>query len=170
MAKQLVLALFPDEATADAAVEALKEWDRARAGFSLGAIGVMVKDDKGKMKTHKLGARRTAGGAVLFGVAAVMTGGVSIGLGVLGGSIVGAGFGAMFHKGLKMSKEDMERLNKELDGGKAAVGVMADDPQVETVSSMMAELGGQPQAYGVSDEAVAEAQAAVEAAPEAPAE
>ena len=167
MGKQLVLALFADEAAADQAVATLKEWDKLTGQVPLGGIGVLVKDEKGKLKTHKLGARRTAGGAILFGLAAVLTGGTMIGLGLVGGSILGGAFGALFHKGLKISREDMERLNKELDGGKAAVGVMAEDYQTAATSIKLTELGGQPEAFEVSEEALAEAQAAAEAAPDA---
>jgi hypothetical protein len=36
-----------------------KQWDKASEEIKLGAIGVLVKDDKGKIKTHKLGKRKT---------------------------------------------------------------------------------------------------------------
>jgi len=115
MAKQqLVLAFFENEAAADAAVNAVKQWDKASKEIKLGAIGVLVKDDKGKIKTHKLGARRTKGGAVLFGLAALLTGGMAIGVGVVGGAVAGGIIGALFHKGLKMSDKEKEQLNKEL--------------------------------------------------------
>ena len=62
MGKQLVLAVFENEAAADGAVDALKGWDKATSEIKLGAIGVLVKDEKGKIKTHKVGsARRRVG-------------------------------------------------------------------------------------------------------------
>jgi len=76
--KQLVLAFFANEAAADEAVNQIKQWDKASKDVKLGAIGVLVKDDKGKIKTHKLGKRKTGGGAVLGVLAAVLTGGVSL--------------------------------------------------------------------------------------------
>ena len=170
MAQQLVLAFFGNEAAADNAVEAIKQWDKADKDVKLGGIGVLVKDDKGKIKTHKLGARRTKGGAVLFGLAALLTGGMAIGVGVVGGAVVGGIIGALFHKGLKMSDKEKEQLNKELDSGKAAVGVMSSAEGASLVSAKLAELGGQPATYEVTDEAVAEAQQAVQAAPETPEE
>ena len=66
MGKQLVLAFFENEAAADQAVDAVKQWDKASKEIKLGAIGILVKDDKGKIKTHKLGKRKTGTGAVVF--------------------------------------------------------------------------------------------------------
>jgi len=170
MSSQLVLALFENEAAADGAVDAIKQWDKASKDVKLGAIGVMVKNDKGKIKTHKLGSRHSVLGAVLFGLAAVMTGGAIIGLGLVGGSIVGAGVGALFHKGLKMSKEEKEQLDQELNDGKAAVAIMAKEDEADAVAAKLAELGGQAETYEVSDEAIEDAQAAAAEAPEEPAE
>ena len=96
MAKQMVLAFFANEADADAAVDAIKQWDKASKDVKLGAIGILVKDDKGKIKTHKLGKRKTGTGAVLFGLAAVLTGGASL----LGGVVFGGIVGSLFRKGL----------------------------------------------------------------------
>jgi uncharacterized membrane protein len=161
MGNQLVLALFADEAAADAAVAQIKSWDKASDDVKLGAIAVLVKDEKGKIKTHKLGARKTKGGAVLFGLVGLLSGGIS----VLGGVVGGAILGSLFHKGLKMSKEQQERLNAELDAGKAAVGLMVKDDEVGLVNAKLAELGGAAETYQVSDEAVEEAVKAVEEAP-----
>ncbi len=164
MAKQqLVLALFENEAAADKAVEALKQWDKASKEVKLGAVGVLTKDDKGKIKTQKLGARRTAGGAVLFGLVALLTGGAS----VVGSAVVGGLVGSVFHKGLGMSKEDLTRLDGELSGGKAAVGVLANNDEAAGVSAKLAELGGKAETHEVTDEAVQEATKAAEQAPTA---
>ena len=163
--KQLVLAFFENEAAADEAVNQLKQWDKASKDVKLGAIGVLVKDDKGKIKSHKLGKRKTKGGAVLGAVAGVLSGGVT----VVGGAVVGGILGAFFKKGLGMSKEDLARIDKELDGGKAAVGVLTEAGEAAGVSAKLAELGGKPETHEVSDEAVEQAVEAVEAAPEEPA-
>jgi len=164
MAKQqLVLAFFDNEAAADAAVTAVKAWDKASKEIKLGAIGVLVKDDKGKVKTHKLGSRKTGTGAVLFGLAAVLTGGASL----LAGAVFGGILGSFFRKGLGMSKDDLARIDGELDGGKAAVCILAAPDEAAAVSAKLTELGGKPEAHEVSEEVVEEAQAA---AAEAPAE
>ncbi len=91
MANQLVLAFFENEAAADAAVTQVKGWDKASKEVKLGAIGVLVKDDKGKIKTQKLGARKTGTGAVLFGLAGLLSGGMT----VLGGAIFGGIAGSL---------------------------------------------------------------------------
>jgi hypothetical protein len=164
MAKQLVLAFFADEAAADHAVAEIKQWDRASKEIKLGAIGVLVKDDKGKIKTHKLGARKTGTGAILFGLAAVLTGGATL----LAGAAFGGIVGSFFRKGLGLSKEDLARIDGELTGGKAAVAILAAPDEAAAVSSLLADLGGQLEAHEVTDAVVEEAAAAAEEAPEAP--
>ena len=76
--QQLVLAFFDTEAAADAAVQALKQWDKATDAIKLGAIGVLVKDEKGKIKTHKLGSRKTGKGALIFGLVGLLSGGMTV--------------------------------------------------------------------------------------------
>ena len=165
--KQLVLAFFDTEDEADRAVDHLKQWDKASKEIKLGAIGVLVKDDKGKIKTHKLGSRKTGTGAVLFALVGVLSGGIT----VVGGAVIGALFGSLFHKGLGMSKEDLARIGGELDGGKAAVAVLADPQEAAAITAKLAELGGRPETHEVSEEVVQEAEtAAAEAPEEAPAE
>ena len=61
--KEVVLAIFENEAAADAAVASLKDWDKIDDDVKLNAIGVLVLDDKGKIKTHKLGKRSVGKGA-----------------------------------------------------------------------------------------------------------
>ena len=167
MAKQqLVLAFFGNEAAADEAVNAVKQWDKASKEVKLGAIGILVKDDKGKIKTHKLGKRKTGTGAVLFGLATVLTGGASL----LAGAVFGGIVGSFFRKGLGMSKEDLARIDGELNGGKAAVCILAAPDEAVAVSAKLAELGGQPESHEVSEEVVQEAETAAAEAPEETAE
>jgi uncharacterized membrane protein len=169
MGKQLVVALFADEAAADEAVQLLKSWDKASDEVKLGAIGVLVKDEKGKIKTHKMGSRRTVGGAILFGLAGLLSGGITVIGGVIGGAILGS----LFRKGgVKISEYELAALGSELDGGKAAVGLMAEDAEAGLVKAKLIELGGAPTSYEVSREAVDEAVRAAAAAPaeEVPAE
>jgi hypothetical protein len=160
--QQLVLAFFDNEAAADAAVNAVKQWDKASKEIKLGAIGVLVKDDKGKIKTHKLGARKTGTGAVLFGLAAVLTGGATL----LAGAVFGGIVGSFFRKGLGMSKDDLARIGAALDGGKAAVCVLAAPDEAAAVAAKLGELGGQAESHEVSEEVVAEAESAAAEMPE----
>jgi hypothetical protein len=159
--KQLVLAFFADEAAADQAVDQIKQWDKADKDIKLGAIGVLVKDDKGKVKTHKLGKRKTGTGVVLGVLAAILSGGVTLLGGIIGGGIVGA----FFHKGLGMSKDDLARIGGELDGGKAAVGILTSADEAAAVSARLSELGGVAETHEVTEEAIDQAAAAAEEAP-----
>jgi uncharacterized membrane protein len=160
--KQLVLAFYESEAAADEAVNQIKQWDKASKEVKLGAIGVLVKDDKGKIKTHKLGQKKTGTFAVLGALAAVLTGGAT----VLGGAVVGGILGAFFHKGLGLSKDDLARIGNELDGGKAAIGVLVQPDEAAGVSAKLAELGGKPETHEVSEEALDQVQTATETSPE----
>ena len=153
MASNVVLAIFPDEAAADSAVESLKAWDKIDDDIKLNAIGVLVLDDKGKVKTQKVGSRSVPKGVGIGVVLAVLAPPVSL----LGGILGGAAVGALHHKGLGLPKEEREALAGELGAGKAAVGVLAKDEEVEAVAAKLAELGGTVQAHAVSDEALAEA-------------
>ena len=108
--QKLVLAFFDNEAAADHAVEALKPWDKANDEIKLGAIGVLVKDEKGEIKTDKVGKRAGGKGAKTFAVlgvvAGVLSGGLTVVGGLVGGAVLGGIMGSFFHKGLGISKDD----------------------------------------------------------------
>jgi uncharacterized membrane protein len=53
--QQLVLAFFANEDAADEAAMALKKWEKASEYMKVDAIGVLAKDEGGKVKQHKLG-------------------------------------------------------------------------------------------------------------------
>ena len=72
MASNVVLAIFSDEAAADSAVESLKAWDKIDDDIKLNAVGVLVLDDKGKVKTHKVGSRSVQKGVGIGIVVAVI--------------------------------------------------------------------------------------------------
>jgi predicted flap endonuclease-1-like 5' DNA nuclease len=154
----VVLAFFKDEAAADDAVESLKAWDKADDDIKLNAIGVLVLDDKGKIKTHKLGKRSVGKGAGIGLVLAVIAPPTLL-AGVIGGGLLGA----FHHKGLGVKAEDRDRIAAELAGGKAAVGVLADYAQSRAIRDKLAELGGTAEVHQVTEEAVAEVEAAVPA-------
>ncbi len=156
---ELVLAIFPSEAAADAAVETLKGWDGVTDDVKLGAIGVLVADEKGQIKEHKLGARSTKKGAGIGLVLAVVAPPTLL-AGLVGGGILGR----FHHQGLGLKAEDRERIGAGLSGGKAAVGVLVPAGQADVVSAKLDELGAR-EVHEVSDEAL-EAVAAA-AVPEA---
>ena len=160
--KQLVLAFYANEEAADQVVKEIKQWDKASKDIKLGSIGVLVKDDKGKVKTHKLGARHTTTGAAAGVLAAVLSGGVSL----VGGVVLGSLVGAFIHKGLGMSKDDLARIGGELDGGKAAVALLAASDEAAAVTAKLKELGGVVETHEVTEEALEEAVAATEGTPQ----
>jgi uncharacterized membrane protein len=152
--QQLVLAFFDTEDAADEAAKALKDWEKATEHMKVDGIGVLVTDDKGEVKEHKLGKRagkRGMGIGVALGVvAAIPTGGLSLAGGVLGGAGGGGVIGEFFHKGLKMSDEDTARIASELDAGHAAVGVLAWDSETDAVAEKLKGLGGTPETHQVA--------------------
>src|SRR3954466_462486 len=93
--EHVVIALFPDQMTADIAVETLKGWDDARDEIKLGAVGTLSKEN-GKVKTHvggKMGMGSGLGAAVGV-LAAVLSGGIALIGGVLVGGLAGGAVGA----------------------------------------------------------------------------
>ena len=143
--RQLVLAVFPDEPAADNAAAALKD-----SGIAHGdAIGILALDAKGKLKQDKVGARSTGKGAAIGGVL-FLAGPAILGVGVIGGTAVGA----LHHKNLGLSDGDKARLTVELNAGKAAVGVLAHSDTAHAVSDRLSQLGGAPEAHELTDEAL----------------
>jgi uncharacterized membrane protein len=160
--QQLVIALYENEAAADAAVTQIKEWDNTIEGVRLGAIEVLVKDDKGKIKTHKLGPHHTVAGVLIGALVGILTGGI----GLIAGAAIGGLAGSLIHKGLRLSQDDIKHLNTELDGGKAAVVAVVEYGKASAVAAWMADLGGKVESYDVTDEAIKQAAATVQDVPE----
>ncbi len=153
---ELVLAIFDDERAADLAVESLMAWDKLNDQAKAGTIGVLVTDENGKLKEHKLGkARSTAKGAGI-GLLLAIVAPPSLLVGLVGGGIVGH----FHHPGLRLEAADQERIGAELAGGKAAVGVLVSFDEVIVVSSKLTELGGTVETHQVSDEALKAVEAA----------
>ena len=151
--KQVVLAVFENEAAADNAVTELKAWDKASEDVKLNAIGVLALDESGKLKTHKLGARSTGKGASIGFILALLTP-VGMAAGIVGGGILGH----LHHKGLGLSEEDRDRITAQLKEGKAAVGVLANTDEAAAISGKLTELGGKTETHEPSDEALEEAE------------
>jgi hypothetical protein len=149
----VVLAIFNDEASADAAATSLKESGIAKKD----AIGVLVLNDKGELKTDKVG-KRTLGKGVGIGAAVALVTPLGLAAGLLGGGLAGA----LHHKNLGLSKADRERIGEELQDGKAAVGVLAPVEEAAIVKDKLTELGGAAESHPVSDEALQEAQTATQ--------
>ena len=84
-------------------------------------------------------------------------------LSALGGGILGR----LHHKNLGMSTEEQTRIVGELQGGKAAVGVLATGEQADAITGKLAELGGDVEAHEVTDEALDAVAAAAPVEPDA---
>ena len=148
--RQLVLAVYPDELAADSAAAGLKD-----SGIADGdAIGILVLDADGKLKQDKVGAHSVGKGAAIGGVIGVFTA-AFLGPAVLGGMAVGA----LHHKNLGLSDADKSRLTVELNAGKAAVAVMAPSDTAPAISDRLTQLGGTPERYELTDEALQAAEA-----------
>jgi hypothetical protein len=156
MAKRVVISLFENEAKADSAAVALKESGVAKHD----AIGVLVLDESGDLKAHKLGAHSLYKGAGIGFVLALLG---PIGVGI--GATAGGALGLLHHKGLGLSDRDRERISAELALGKAAVGVLVDWDEAPSIDAKLTELGGLSEIYAFSDEALEEAAAAAAAPP-----
>ena len=78
--------------------------------------------------------------AALGVVAAIPTGGLSLAGGVLGRAGGGGVIGEFFHKGLKMTEEEMARIGRALDAGHASVGVLTWDFETDAVTDRLGEL------------------------------
>jgi uncharacterized membrane protein len=83
-------------------------------------------------------------------IAAIPTGGLSLIGSAAGGAVGGGVIGEFFHKGLKMTDEDVARNGRELDAGHAAVGVLTWDFETEAVTGKLKELGGTPEIHEVA--------------------
>jgi len=151
---QLVLGFFETEEAADGAAGAVRAWAKTNTRVELDAVGVLVKDDQGSVKTHKLGPREgkkgLGVGVVLGTVAALASGGVTLLEGVAVGGAGGGIVGSLFHRGLGMSKEDVESVSARLDAGHAAVGVLVPPNQAPAISEELEALGGELQVHEVS--------------------
>jgi uncharacterized membrane protein len=146
--KRLVIAIFDAEADADNAAAAVRD---ARAVVD-DAIGVLVLDERGELKTHKVGATSGGKGAAAGAVLAVL-GPIGLGVGVVGGALLGK----LHHKDLGLDDADRERLGAALRGGKAAVGVLAEPDELVGVESILVESGGETEAHELNEAIIREA-------------
>ena len=146
--KRLVISIFDAEAHADEAAAALRD-----AGAVVDdAIGVLVLDERGELKTHKVGATSGGKGAAAGAVLALL-GPIGLGVGVVGGALLGK----LHHKDLGLDDADRERLGAALRGGQAVVGVLADPDELVAVESILVGLGGETEAHELNEAALREA-------------
>jgi uncharacterized membrane protein len=162
--KTLVLAIFKDEASADTAADSLQN-----SGVTHGdTIGILVLNEKGEVKTEKVGKHSVGMGADIgrgvgmgagIGLVLMLFSPIGLVVGLVGGGL----FGALHHTGLGIDRVHRERIGRELEGGKAALGVLAHLSEADLVADKLTELGGTVETHAVSDETLKEAHKAATA-------
>ena len=147
--KRLVISIFDAEADADEAAAALRD-----AGAVVDdAIGILVLDERGELKTHKVGATSGSARARPRGAVLALLGPIGLGVGVVGGGLLGK----LHHKDLGLDDADRERLGAALRGGQAAVGVLADPDELVAVESILVGRGGETEAHEANEAVLREA-------------
>jgi hypothetical protein len=159
MSSRVVLAIFPDEAAADAAAASL----RSRRVAKGDAIGVLVLDEHGEIKTEKVGSHSAGKGAGI-GLVLGLLGPVGLVAGTVGGSVLGL----LHHKNLGLKGDDHDRIAEALKGGKAAVGVLAGASEHLSVEAALDALGGDVEMHLIDEEALDAAAAAIPGDPRLP--
>ncbi len=150
---ELVIAYFPSIDEANAAGNAMKEWDKELKHFELGAISILTMDDNGKLKEDKVGARAGGKGAKWGAIAGAALGILSGGVTLIGGALIGlaaGGAGGSFvHKKIGMTDEDQAKLEQHLKDGGAALGIMMDPDEMEAVVYQLNKLDAEVATYNI---------------------
>ncbi len=166
MHRQLVLAIFDDEVSADAAAEGLNWWadgEAAEKMIDLHRVQAMgVRERAGTATSRPRSSAQEASGR---GPGSDSSSRTSTPVGMAAGIIGGGILGALHHKALSISNDDRERLGRELQGGKAALGVMTDKTSAAVISSELASLGGTIEIHELDDATIAAADAAASTSP-----
>ena len=162
--ENVVIAVFEDGPAAEAAIDRLKQWDKASDDVKLGAIGLIYKEGDAIKTTvgHQTG-RGLKVGAVLGVIAGVLTGGVAVIGGVAAGGLLGGALGSFFRQSLHLTEAECSALGRELDLGKAAVVVNVDEYEIAPTQLNLEHAGGVCNVYAIPKEAVDEAAAALDA-------
>src|SRR4051812_24661893 len=129
--EHVVIALFIDQTTAERAVNSLKSWDRADSEIRRGVIGIITKDgDKVNTYLGRGTGKGASVGAILGVIAAVLSGGVTLLGGGVGGTTLGV-IGSFMKQSSQLTEEEIQALGRELGGGKVAVVVVCDSVDIE---------------------------------------
>lgn len=145
----IVLGLFENETKADEVVAKLKEWDGIDDDVKLNAISVIVLDDDGKLKMHKVGRRRGVLKGVAAGAVAVFLAGYIISPLILPAAL---GLVGATRKPLDLSEDRRKALSDALTSGQAAVGVLVNFDQALAVDAKLKELGGTTDTFELTPE------------------
>jgi len=152
--KTLIISIFDDEEAADLIAARLKNYDL----IDHDAVGIMALDASGALKIDKIGAR-SSGKGVGVGAALWLLGPVGMAAGLAGGALVGR----LHHKGLGLDDSDRDRITKELQGGRAAVGVLTSPEKVPPILAQLEVAGGITETHATSDDALHQATSANDA-------
>jgi outer membrane lipoprotein SlyB len=159
----VVIGVFEDTDEARAAIEKLKDWDKAAPDVKLGAIGLLYKE--GKNVRTEVGRQAGQGakvGAVIGVIAGVLSGGLGAIPGAAGGALVGGALGVFFRQSLHLTETECNAIGMDLDMGKAALVVTVDEYEVRPTSMTMHQLGAEVKTYTIPEHAVHEVAKALE--------
>ena len=149
--EHVVIAVFTNEDAADQAIIALQNWEMINDDVKFGAIGTIYKKgDKVKVKRPRKASEWGEGGVIIGAIAALLSGGMILIGGFLGGAVGGI-LGAFVHKSIGLSKEEVQQLGSQLDDGKVAVVVTCDANKAEGASEVLTQEGGQVKRVQVQD-------------------
>ena len=165
----VIIDYFKGEDKADDAADSLKAWDQGNDSVDLGGIDILTWQD-GKMKTRKVGTRKTGKGAVWGTALGADVGVLSGGVTLIGGALVGAGLGAatgaFFNVGLVLSDADKSKLVDHLKQGGAALVAMASDDEIQATKTFLNSLNdGEVQDFQVPDDSAQKLEEATDVPP-----
>jgi uncharacterized membrane protein len=162
---QVVLAFFDNADLAEGAAHDLMNWDKANDAIKLGAIAILTNTPDGRLVANRFKANKAGSGAtvgLLIGaVTGLLTGGLSLLGGAVGGSLLGGVVGALSQESIGISEDDLSAISAQLRKGKAALSVLCDDFEVDATVTQLKQAGGDARHFGVSTkvlEALADAQ------------
>lgn len=145
----VLVTYFDSLAAAEAAAEAIRNWDKATKEIQLGAVGVMYKDADGEVQTQL--ARRTGDGVKVGAMLGAAVGLFSRKRSILGSALTGAAVGGVaghFMKvSLGLSDEEAAEIGRHLDHGEAVVVVTCDDGEVVETKGFLSGQGGKTTVY-----------------------
>ena len=161
----VVIAMVKDQDTAKANEKALKKWDKGDKDLKLGNIGWIYKK-KDKVKTHM---ERDAGkggetGAAIGIIAGVLSGGLTVVAGAVGAGAIGAIGGDFFKKSSDLTKDEVQKIGKSLDGGQVAMIVTCTEDDVKATSAELTKLGATVTSYADKGGALTDAAKAMDSA------
>ena len=161
----VVIAMVKDQDTAKADEKALKKWDKGDKDLKLGNIGWIYKK-KDKVKTHMerdAGKGAETGGAIGI-IAGILSGGLTVIAGAVGAGAIGAIGVDFFKKSSDLTKDEIQKIGKSLDGGQVAMVVTCTEDDVKATSAELTKLGATVTSYAVKGGALTDAAKAMDAA------